>query len=112
MERTMRVLVAIDLNDEDLREAYGYAEDGDYLGLTDPSQWDDLFNSLDARASEFFCGKGDAPVRGRVATFGDFTDVLPMLLDAAEVGAEGIETDGDRDHVTGSIQTMRQYLDA
>lgn len=105
----MRVLVAIDLSDDNLTEAYGM----DPRTATMGHEWDDLFVSLGARFSEFYCGAHDTPVQGRIVTMGDFTgdDALRDLLDAAEVGTEGIDDEYRRGHVTGSLVTMRQFLD-
>lgn len=104
----MRILTVIDLNDDDLTKAYG--ADPRVTSIDD----DDLLRSLDARAQEFYCGKHDDPVRGRVVAVGDITDVLPELLDAIEVGADGVSDtapDYKRGHILGSLISMRQLAD-
>lgn len=101
----MRVLVAIELDDDDVTAAYGNAPWLD---------WDDMCASLDARFSEFFMGSRSTPVRGHLLAACDVSgpDALRDLLDAAEVGAEGIEPPFSRYHVEGSLATFRQHAEA
>lgn len=108
----MRVLVAIDLNDADLAEAYG--DDPVTTPVLDGSGWDELCASLDARAAEFYCGRNNHPVRGHVIAVGNLSGdgAVEALLDAAEVGAQGIEPDDLRYHVEGSLVTFRQHFEA
>jgi hypothetical protein len=102
----MRILVAIDLNDDDLTAAYD----------ADPRQTfidhDDLLASLDARFDEFYCGRANSPVRGALVAACDVTDVLPEFIAATEVGAEGIDDADKRDHIFGSLTTFEQHLNA
>lgn len=108
----MRVLIALDLDDGDLTEALG--SDPNTTAALAGSGWDDLCNSLDARVSEFYIGPHHAAVRGRVVAAADFSgpDALPALLDAAEVGVEGVEPEDVAVHVAGSLVTFRQHFDA
>lgn len=82
----MRVLIALDLNDEDLAEAYDGA----------PVDADDLRLGLRARlgydgtGEAIYCGRGDMPIRGQMLSAQDVTGALDMVLSAAEVGAEGM----------------------
>lgn len=104
----MRVLVAIDLNDDDLTAAYG-------VSLLETSiDWDDLAASVVARADEFYCGPRDNPVRGRVVSIGDVTGhAFGDMLDCAEIGVEGlISNDADRGaHVLGTLIEMEQMFE-
>lgn len=97
----MRVLIALDLNDDDLREAYG---DGPV-----DHHFDDVVASLDARLRDEagYFGSGDYPVRGPLVSACVIDHALPHLLDCAEVGAEGSDHD-DAQMVIGAVQTMRQ----
>lgn len=110
----MRILLAIDLNDDDLTAAYG--SDPRTTAVLAGEGWDDLVSSLDARLTEAYFGPNDTPVRGRVMAAADFSDeALPALLDAAEVGAEGVGEVYDEavaDHVWGSLATFREHLAA
>lgn len=104
----MRVLVAIDLNDADLDEAYGASRT-----LT-PDVWSDVRASLDARLTEAgYFGDMSYPVRGAVTTAAVVEDLLPILLDCAEVGVEGYPDDADdADAVFEVIRSLRQGADA
>jgi hypothetical protein len=102
----MRVLIALDLSDTDLAEAYGTAD------LTDPAAQDDLILSLAARLEEAgYFGTLSTPVAGRVLAVGDITGdgTIEGLLDAAEVGADGLDqsTGG---HILGTIADLRQQI--
>lgn len=106
----MRYLVAIDLDDAQLTDAYG--GDPNTTDVLAGSGFDDLVASLDARADEFYCGPHDIPVRGTVVAVADFSGkALGALLDAADVGAEGIEPEDVRHHVEGSLITFRQMFE-
>lgn len=108
----MRVLIAVDLNDDDLSQAYG--ADVRTTDAVAGAGWDDLCASLDARMDEAgYFGRHNMPVRGRLLAAADFSgaEALPALLDAAEVGADGIAEDV-AGHVQGSLVTFRQHLEA
>lgn len=98
----MQILLAIDMDDAAVAEAYG-----DEIGT--PYADDDLVASYVARLDEVYLGRDNWPVKGRVLALGDFTSVLDGALDAMEVGADGLD-DSDAGHVLGSIATMRQML--
>jgi hypothetical protein len=101
----MRVLIALDLADLDLAEAYGTAD------LTNPDDQDDLVRSLAARLEEAgYFGTLSTPVTGRVLGVGDVSgDALTDLLDAAEIGAEGLPV-GRAGHLVGTILDLRQQI--
>lgn len=102
----MRVLIAVDLNDADLTEAFGYNLMETNLGR----EWDDIVDSIAARLDEAgYMGPDGMPVRGTLVAACEVTDVLGDILDAAEVGADGLEDD-TRSHVIGSLRTMQQGL--
>lgn len=109
----MRILLALDLNDADVAEAY--PSDPNRTGWA--SEWDDLAASVAARlgydgtGEAIYAGPHDTPVRGRMVAMCDVTGVLPELLDAAEVGADGITPEDARYAVEGSLVTFRQHLD-
>jgi hypothetical protein len=101
----MRVLIALDLSDTDLVEAYGTAD------LTDPAAQDDLILSLAARLEEAgYFGTLSTPVAGRVVAVGDVTNVLEEFLDATEVGAEGRDDQPIYGHVLGTVADIRQQI--
>lgn len=59
----MRVSLEIQLNDDDLVEAY-----------TGTTNFDDLAASIKARLDEVYCGKHDQPVRTTVTVIGVFIE--------------------------------------
>ena len=97
------VLIALKVNDDDIVTAYNEP----YVGANNPANWDDLILSLEARLEEFFCGKDNYAVRGDLIAVADFTGVLDDLLNAAEVGVDGIDDADDRGHVQGSLIEFR-----
>lgn len=100
----MRVLIALDIPEDDLTRAYGDPRtDGG-------AQWDDLYDSLSAVLCEFYPGDEGNISAGWMIGLGDFTGCLEDFLSAAEVGAEGLSED-KRSHILGSIQIMRQTLE-
>lgn len=102
----MRVLIALDLDDSDLAEAYGTAD------LTDPAAQDDLVVSLSARLEEAgYFGTLSHPVRGRVLAVGDITGehALTDLLDSAEIGADGLPSPR-AGHIVGTIMDLRSQI--
>lgn len=104
----MRVLIALHLDDHDLREAYGTAD------LADPAAQDDLVLSLAARLEEAgYFGTLSHPVRGRVLGVGDVSGdhALTDLLDAVEVGADGLPADR-AGHLLGTTADLRQQIDS
>jgi hypothetical protein len=123
----MRLLIALDLNDDDLADAY-ISEERRGRVLRVPgnpktaeeasialagSNWDDLCASLDARFDEFYCGPHNETVRGRLLAAADFSgDAMHELLSAADIGADGIEPEDARAHVIGSLTTFRQHFEA
>lgn len=105
----MRVLVAVDLDDNDLTDAYGYDLRDRNLG----HEWDDIHASIAARLGEAgHFGPTNTPVRGRVVAVGDVTNCLEEFLASAEIGAEGHDDQPIAGHILGTIATMRQSLDA
>lgn len=101
----MQYLIAIEIPDVALHEAYG-------PDLATPYFDDDLVASLHARLDEVYAGPDNHPVKATVLAVGDFTGVVPLALDAMEVGIEGYEGgEHDVSHVYGSLLTMRQMLD-
>lgn len=104
----MRILIAIDLNDDDLTDAYNFEQ-------TPPSanpwghEWDDLLASIDARLDEAgYMGRENVPVRGRLVAAAPIDHGLPHLLDCAEVGVEGSDHP-DAGLVRGIIATLREH---
>jgi hypothetical protein len=82
----MRILIALDLNDDDLTEAY----EGQ------PISWRDMRASLDARLEEAgYFGSINHPVRGTVLGLADVSASLEHFLSATQVGLEGILDDED-----------------
>lgn len=106
----MRVIIALELSDEDLTEAYGTAD------LTDPTDQDDLLRSLAARLEEAgYFGPVNMPVRGEVLAVGDVSGehALGDLLDSAEIGADGLALQRGVDrrrHILGTLADIRSQL--
>jgi len=83
---TTRILIAVDIEDAAMIDAYGST---DYDA-------DDLVASFDARLSEVYCGQHDVPVRAAVVALGDFSaGALWSLIQAAEVGCDIITVTPD-----------------
>lgn len=71
----MRVLIALDINDEDL-------EAGDCT-------WDDVEEGLRARLSEFYPSSDGGETRATLYSAGDVTESFDFLMSAVQVGMEG-----------------------
>lgn len=97
----MRVLIALDLRDDDLSTAY----DGE------PADWQDVEASVAARLTEAgYFGVHGEPVRGSLLAVVDVTDSLPGLLASAEVGAEGHPDAATGSQVLEAVATLRGVL--
>lgn len=108
----MRLLIAIDLNDDDLTEAYGISP-ADGLGMG--HEWGDMLASLAVRLEEAgYFGRDNHPVRGHLMSACDVSGehALGDLLKAASEGAWTIDTDERRNHIYGSLITFREMSDA
>lgn len=94
----MRYLAIIDLNDDDLRAAYGSPEVAHHgsaqpLALIPEDVVRDVTASIDARFDEVYCGPTNDPVRGRLVDGFNVTRLLPFLASALQVGVEGYQED-------------------
>lgn len=101
----MRVLAVIEINDDDVVDAYGFTEKP---AAANPwgREFDDLCASLDARFTNFYLGANDDEVRGKLVACAVVDGILPDILAAAEVGADGA---GDPDSVLGTLATLRGF---
>ena len=103
----MRVLIVVDLDNDDLAEAYGF--DGPPGEQPWGTEFDDLEQSLAARLDEAcYAGRRDVPVKGHLEAAAIIDDGLKHLLDCAEVGVEGADHPDDG-LVSGTIAHLRQY---